>query len=57
MSRNETTSMTVAQIAARALKHPELTTDEEIKKLAGSCLTQVADRKKKRKKKKLTSKD
>jgi len=45
MAKNEKTSMAVAAIAARALKNPEKATKTEIKKLAGSALTQAPDKK------------
>lgn len=49
MAKNEKTSMAIAAIAARALKNPEKLTKTEIKKLAGSALTQVADKKDRKK--------
>ena len=56
MAKNEKTSMAIAAIAARLMKHPEYATNTEIKKLAASCLTQVADKKKAKKKAKRAKK-
>jgi hypothetical protein len=44
MAANEKTSPAVAKIAAKALKSPTTLTSAEIKKLAASALTQVADK-------------
>lgn len=43
MAANEKTSAAVAKIASKALKDPASITKAEIKKLAASALTQVAD--------------
>jgi hypothetical protein len=40
----ETTSKRVATIASKALRDPKSLTEEEIKTLAASALTQVADK-------------
>jgi len=50
MAANEKTSQAVAKIAAKGLKSPTSLTGAEIKKLAASALTQVADKPKKKKK-------
>ena len=51
MAKNEKTSMAIGAIASRALKNPEKVTNTEIKKLAGSALTQRPDKKQTSKKK------
>jgi hypothetical protein len=47
--KNEKTSRTIGSIAARALKNPGDATNAEIRKLAGSALTQVPDKPKRKK--------
>ncbi|MCY3812879.1 MAG: hypothetical protein OXH15_13875 [Gammaproteobacteria bacterium] len=42
-SRNEQTSKDVASIAAKGLKNPGSLTNAEIRKLAGTALTQAPD--------------
>ncbi len=44
MANIEKTSEIIGQLAARALKDPGSLTHEEIKKLAGSALTQRPDK-------------
>ncbi len=41
---SETTSTRIASIAARALRDPKSLTESEIRSLAASALTQVADK-------------
>jgi len=48
MAKNEKTSAPVAKIASKGLKKPESLTKTEIKKIAGSALTQAPDKKKKK---------
>ncbi len=48
MAANEKTSQAVAKIAAKGLKSPGTLTTTEIKQLAASALTQVADKPKKK---------
>jgi hypothetical protein len=48
MASNEKTSAAVAKIAAKALRAPASLTPTDIKKLAASALTQVADKPKKK---------
>ncbi|MBX9773656.1 MAG: hypothetical protein K2Y71_04505 [Xanthobacteraceae bacterium] len=45
---NERTSKTVASIAARGLKRPGSLTNAEIRKIAGTALTQTPNKPKKR---------
>ena len=45
MANNEKTSPAVAKIAAQGLRAPSTLTTQQIKKLAGSVLTQTADHK------------
>lgn len=56
MAANEKTSPAVARIAAKGLKSPTALTSAEIKKLAASALTQVADKPKKKPAKKKVAK-
>jgi hypothetical protein len=46
MATNEKTSLGIAKIASKGLKAPSTLTTTEIKKLAGSVLTQTPDHKK-----------
>ena len=46
MAKNEKTSPAIATIASKGLKTPSKLTTAQIKKLAGSALTQAADKKK-----------
>ncbi|MBU1862491.1 MAG: hypothetical protein KKH94_02365 [Candidatus Omnitrophica bacterium] len=48
MAKNEKTSKKVASIASRGLRKPSSLTNTEIKKIAGSVLTQAPDRKRRR---------
>jgi hypothetical protein len=48
MASNEKTSPEVAEIASKGLKDPAGLTNAEIRKLAASALTQVADAPKKK---------
>ena len=43
MSKNEKTTETIGSIASRGLRKPESLTHDEIRKLAGSALTQRPD--------------
>lgn len=43
MSKNEKTAETIGSIASRGLRKPESLTHDEIRKLAGSALTQRPD--------------
>lgn len=47
MVKNEKTSKKVASIASRGLKNPGSLTNKEVRKIAGSVLTQAPDKKKK----------
>lgn len=47
MAKDEKTSKNIASLASKALKNPSSLTSAEIKKLAGSALTQAPDKKKK----------
>ena len=49
MARNEKTSKKIAKIASKALRDPGSVNKTEIKKLAGSALTQTPDKKPKAK--------
>lgn len=44
--KNEKTSKAIATIASKGLKHPGSLTNNEIKKISGSVLTQRSDKKK-----------
>ena len=44
MAKNEKTSPEVASIASRGLRDPASLTNEEIKKVCGSVLTQAPDK-------------
>ncbi|MBU2581636.1 MAG: hypothetical protein KJ622_07955 [Alphaproteobacteria bacterium] len=44
MAKDEKTSAAVASIASKAMKDPKSVSPAEIKKLAASALTQVADK-------------
>lgn len=46
MAKNEKTSKTIGQIASKGLKDPGVLSKPEIRKLAGSALTQRPDKKK-----------
>lgn len=52
MADNEKTSKEIASIAAKGLRDPGSLTKAQIKKLAGSALTQAPDRKPAKKKRK-----
>jgi hypothetical protein len=47
MAQNEKTSPGIAKIASKGLRAPSTLTTKQIKKLAGSALTQAPDKKKK----------
>lgn len=50
MAANEKTSKPIAKLASKALKTPEKLTKPEIQSLGGAALTQVPDKKPKKKK-------
>ena len=51
MAKNEKTSKNVASLAGKALKNPKGVTQEQVKTLAGSVLTQAPDKPKTKRKK------
>jgi len=51
MPKNEKTSKKISKIASKGLKYPGSLSRTEIKKLAGSALTQTPDKKKTKAKK------
>ena len=46
MAKNETTSKPIGKIASKGLKAPSTLTSKEVRRLAGSVLTQRPDKKK-----------
>jgi hypothetical protein len=46
MARNEKTSKSIGSIASRGLRNPGSLTNKEIRKIAGTALTQRPDKKK-----------
>jgi hypothetical protein len=44
--KNEKTSKTIGSIASKALKNPKSVSQKDVRRLAGSVLTQRPDRKK-----------